>query len=65
MGIGYSLVPAAIWPSVVLVVENENLHGTAYGLTTAAYNIGTVLGMSCRRVPGCRTTAMLEQSITQ
>jgi predicted MFS family arabinose efflux permease len=39
MGIAFSLVPAAMWPSVALIVEEKKL-GTAYGLMTMIQNIG-------------------------
>jgi MFS family permease len=39
MGIAFSLVPAAMWPSVALIVKEEKL-GTAYGLMTMIQNIG-------------------------
>jgi len=39
MGIAFSLVPAAMWPSVALIVKQQNL-GTAYGLMTMIQNIG-------------------------
>jgi len=39
MGIAFSLVPAVMWPSVALVVDNAKL-GTAYGLMTMIQNIG-------------------------
>lgn len=39
MGIAFSLVPAVMWPSVALIVENSKL-GTAYGLMTMIQNIG-------------------------
>ncbi|OGU55769.1 MAG: MFS transporter [Ignavibacteria bacterium RBG_13_36_8] len=39
MGIAFSLVPAVMWPSVALVVDNSKL-GTAYGLMTMIQNIG-------------------------
>jgi MFS family permease len=39
MGIAFSLIPAAMWPSVALIVEQERL-GTAYGLMTGIQNIG-------------------------
>ena len=39
MGIAFSLVPAVMWPSVALVVEQNKL-GTAYGLMTMIQNIG-------------------------
>jgi len=39
MGIAFSLIPAAMWPSVALIVEEKQL-GTAYGLMTMIQNIG-------------------------
>ena len=39
MGVAFSLVPAILWPSVSLVVDNARL-GTAYGLMTMIQNIG-------------------------
>lgn len=39
MGLAFSLIPAAMWPSVALIVE-ENKLGTAYGLMTMIQNIG-------------------------
>jgi MFS family permease len=42
MGIAFSLVPAIMWPSVSLVVDNIKL-GTAYGLMTMIQNIGLFL----------------------
>jgi MFS family permease len=39
MGIAFSLVPAVMWPSVALIVENSKL-GTGYGLMTMIQNIG-------------------------
>lgn len=39
LGISFSLVPAAMWPSIALIVEEKRL-GTAYGLMTAIQNIG-------------------------
>ena len=39
MGIAFSLVPASMWPSVALIVEQNKL-GTAYGLMTMIQNIG-------------------------
>jgi len=39
LGAAFVLVPAAMWPSVPLVVE-ENRVGTAFGLMTAIQNIG-------------------------
>jgi MFS family permease len=39
MGVAFSLVPAVMWPSVSLIVDNAKL-GTAYGLMTMIQNIG-------------------------
>jgi MFS family permease len=39
MGFAFSLVPAVMWPSVSLIVDNAKL-GTAYGLMTMIQNIG-------------------------
>jgi MFS family permease len=39
MGIAFSLIPAVMWPSVAIIVEQERL-GTAYGLMTMIQNIG-------------------------
>lgn len=39
MGIAFSLVPAVMWPSVALIVDEKRL-GTAYGLMTMIQNIG-------------------------
>lgn len=39
MGIGFSLIPAVMWPSVSYVVDGSKL-GTAYGLMTLIQNIG-------------------------
>jgi MFS family permease len=39
MGVAFSLVPAVLWPSVALIVEDKKL-GTAYGLMTMIQNIG-------------------------
>jgi MFS family permease len=39
LGAAFVLVPAALWPSVPLVVE-ENRVGTAFGLITAIQNVG-------------------------
>jgi len=42
LGAAFVLVPAAMWPSVPLVVE-ENRVGTAFGLMTAIQNLGLAL----------------------
>jgi MFS family permease len=39
LGAAFVLVPAAMWPSVPLIVD-ENKVGTAYGLMTAIQNVG-------------------------
>jgi len=39
LGISFSLVPAAMWPSIPVMVEEKRL-GTAFGLMTLIQNIG-------------------------
>ena len=39
LGAAFVLVPAAMWPSVPLIVRKERV-GTAFGLMTAIQNIG-------------------------
>ncbi|MCX6624204.1 MAG: MFS transporter [Acidobacteria bacterium] len=39
LGAAFVLVPAAMWPSIPLIVEEQRV-GTAYGLMTAVQNIG-------------------------
>jgi MFS family permease len=39
LGIGFSLVPAAMWPSVAKIVDTNKI-GTAYGLMFSVQNIG-------------------------
>jgi len=39
LGFAFVLVPAAMWPSVPLIVRSERV-GTAFGLMTAIQNIG-------------------------
>ena len=39
LGFSFVLVPAALWPSVPLIVRSERV-GTAFGLMTAIQNIG-------------------------
>ncbi len=39
MGVAFSLIPAAMWPAVALIIEQNRL-GTAYGLMTMIQNIG-------------------------
>eukprot|EP01094_Clydonella_sp_ATCC50884_P006738 TRINITY_DN15941_c0_g1_i1.p1 TRINITY_DN15941_c0_g1~~TRINITY_DN15941_c0_g1_i1.p1 ORF type:complete len:492 (-),score=85.07 TRINITY_DN15941_c0_g1_i1:348-1823(-) len=40
VGVAYSMVPAAIWPAVPRVVPEAEHQATAFGITTAAYNVG-------------------------
>jgi MFS family permease len=42
LGVAFSLVPAAMWPSVALIVEEKKI-GTAFGLMTAIQNMGLFL----------------------
>jgi len=42
MGVGYALIPAAVIPSLALIIE-ESHFGTAYGIMMAAANTGLVL----------------------
>ncbi len=42
LGVGYSLVPAAMWPSVPKIVPEQNL-GTAYSLIYWIQNMGMML----------------------
>ena len=42
LGLAFALVPAAMWPSVPLIVEKK-LVGTAFGLMTMIQNIGLAL----------------------
>lgn len=39
MGLSFSLIPAVMWPSVAIIVDEAKL-GTAYGLMTMIQNIG-------------------------
>ena len=39
LGAAFVLVPASIWPSIALIVEEQRV-GTAYGLMTAIQNLG-------------------------
>lgn len=39
LGIGFSLVPAAMWPSVAKIVDNNKI-GTAYGFMFSVQNLG-------------------------
>ena len=42
LGAAFVMVPAAMWPSIPLIVE-KNRVGTAFGLTTTVQNIGLAL----------------------
>ncbi len=42
LGISFSLVPAALWPSVPVIVKEEKI-GTAFGLMTMIQNFGLFL----------------------
>jgi len=42
MGIAFSLVPAAMWPSLPLIIEESRL-GTAFGLMTMIQNLGLAI----------------------
>jgi MFS family permease len=39
LGFSFSLVPAALWPTIPLIIEEERL-GTAFGMMTLLQNIG-------------------------
>jgi MFS family permease len=42
IGLSFSLVPAALWPSIPLLIEEENI-ATAYGAMTSIQNLGLAL----------------------
>jgi MFS family permease len=42
LGISFSLVPAAMWPSIPIMVEEKRL-GTAFGLMTLIQNVGLTI----------------------
>jgi MFS-type transporter involved in bile tolerance (Atg22 family) len=42
LGAAFVMVPAAMWPSIPLIVE-KNRVGTAFGLTTTIQNFGLAL----------------------
>jgi MFS family permease len=42
LGVAFVLVPAALWPSVPMVVEESRV-GTAFGLLTAIQNVGLMV----------------------
>ncbi len=43
LGFAFVLVPAAMWPSVPLIVRSERVVGTAFGVMTAIQNVGLAL----------------------
>lgn len=42
IGLSFSLVPAALWPSIPILIEEENI-ATAYGAMTSIQNLGLAL----------------------
>lgn len=42
IGLSFSLVPSALWPSIPLLIEEENI-ATAYGAMTSIQNLGLAL----------------------
>jgi MFS family permease len=42
IGLSFSLVPAALWPSIPLLIDEENI-ATAYGAMTSIQNLGLAL----------------------
>jgi len=62
LGAAFVLVPAAMWPSVPLVVQKERV-GTAFGLMTAIQNIGLAvfpfLNGKLRDITNSYTSSML------
>ncbi|MGD2085988.1 MAG: MFS transporter [Candidatus Aminicenantes bacterium] len=68
IGIGFSLVPAAMWPGVARIVEEKRL-GTAYGIMTSIQNLGLfvfpiIAGAITDAVNKDITPEMLEQGAT-
>ena len=66
LGVGYSLVPAAMWPSVPKIVPEKNL-GTAYSLIYWIQNIGMMtvpifVGKILAKVDGITDVALLENA---
>lgn len=66
LGIGYSLVPAAMWPSVPKVIPEKNL-GTAYSLIYWIQNmgmlivpifVGLIIESTAKRIPDPRQAAV-------
>lgn len=66
LGVGYSLVPAAMWPSVPKIVPEKNL-GTAYSLIYWIQNMGMMtvpifVGKILAKVDGVTDVALLENA---
>lgn len=66
LGVGYSLVPAAMWPSVPKIVPEKNL-GTAYSLIYWIQNMGMMtvpifVGKILAKVDGVTDTKLLENA---
>jgi MFS family permease len=62
LGAAFVLVPAAMWPSVPLVVKKERI-GTAFGIMTAIQNIGLgafpYLNGKLREITGSYTASQI------
>jgi hypothetical protein len=63
LGSAFVLLPAALWPSVPLLVDHRRL-GTAYGLMTLVQNVGLMLfpylnGMLRERTAGYGSSMMM------
>ncbi|MCP4152228.1 MAG: major facilitator superfamily domain-containing protein 1 [bacterium] len=62
LGAAFVLVPAAMWPSVPLVVKKERV-GTAFGVMTAIQNIGLtvfpILNGKLREITGSYTASQI------
>lgn len=62
LGAAFVLVPAAMWPSVPLIVEKERV-GTAFGVMTAIQNVGLMafpyLNGKLREVTGSYTASQI------
>ena len=66
LGVGYSLVPAAMWPSVPKIVPEKNL-GTAYSLIYWIQNMGMMtvpifVGKILAKVDGVTDVTLLENA---
>lgn len=62
LGAAFVLVPAAMWPSVPLVIKKEHV-GTAFGVMTAIQNIGLflfpILSGKLREITGAYTASQV------